>query len=247
MEPTIEPAMEPQSKQNALLIPSAIIIAGAIIGAGLLFGLSNRSASSAAANPLGRQAPAQTADVSKVKTGGQPFIGNQNAPVTIAYWYDYQCPFCQRHEEEAMPQIVKEYVDTGKVKIVFKDFQFLGPDSQTLGQYSRAVWEAAPSKFYQWHKAVYDNQGTENTGWATQEKILSITKSALTADETNKVVQLVKTKGTAYQKLMDADKVEGAAFGVNGTPGNIIGKQLVEGAQPFSVFKQVIDLTLQGK
>ena len=249
MEPTLEPKVEstmPQSKQNVLLIPGAIVIAGVIIAGGLFIGLSGRSAPSAGADPSG-QPPAQAVDVSKVKIAGQPFVGKENAPVIYAYWFDYQCPFCQRHEEEAMPQIVKDYVDTGKVKIVFKDFQFLGPDSQTLGQYSRAVWEAVPSKFYQWHKAVYDNQGTENTGWATQEKILSITRSVLSADETNKVVQFVKTKGAVYQKEMDADKAEGAAFGISGTPGNIIGKQLVEGAQPYSVFKQVIDLTLQGK
>ena len=239
--------MEPEIKQNNLAIPGAIVIAGAIIAGGLFFGLSSRGASNAAADPSQQQAPTQAADVSKVKVAGQSFVGKENAPVTYAYWFDYQCPFCQRHEEEAMPQIVKDYVDTGKVKIVFKDYQFLSQDSQTLGQYSRAVWEAAPSKFYQWHKAVYDNQGTENTGWATQEKILSITKSVLNADETSKVVQLVKTKGAAYQKLMDADKAEGTAFGISGTPGSIIGKHMVEGAQPFSVFKQVIDLALQGK
>ena len=248
---SLEPIMESQSKTqtqtNALLMPGAIVIAGVLIAGGLFLGLSGRSAPLAGTDPSQQQAPAQAADISKVKIVGQPFIGNANAPITMAYWYDYQCPFCKRHEEEAMPDIVKNYVDTGKVKVVFKDYQFLSQDSQTLGQYSRAVWETAPSKFYQWHKAVYDNQGTENTGWATQEKILSILKIALTADETSKVVQVVKTKGAAYQKLMDADKAEGTGFGINGTPGNIIGKQLVEGAQPFSVFKQVIDLALQGK
>ena len=242
--------MEPEIKAatNNLAIPGAIVIAGIIIAGGLFFGLSGRSSAPVAgANPSQPQAPAQAADVSKVKIAGEPFIGNQNAPVTMAEWYDYQCPFCKKHTEETMPQLIKEYVDTGKVKIVFKDFQFLGQDSQTLGQYSRAVWSTAPSKFYLWHKAVYDNSGTENTGWATQGKILSITKSVLSADETSKVVQLVKTNGTVYQKEMDADKAEGGEFGINGTPGFVIGKQLVSGAQPYAAIKQVIDLTLTGK
>ncbi len=213
--------MEPsQIKSNPLAIPIAIVVAGAIIGVSLIVALRQPGNSAAAAAP--QQPTAQAAHISKVKIAGEPFIGKQDAPVTMAYWYDYQCPFCQRNEEETMPQIVKEYVDTGKLKIVFKDYQFLGPDSQTLGQFSHAVWEAAPDKFYAWHKVVYDNQGTENTGWATHAKIMSITTSVLGADTANKVDQLVKTKGAAYQNIMDSDKSEGTYMGISGTHGAII-------------------------
>ncbi len=224
----------------------AIIIVGVIIAGAVYFGTSKGGtvAGTQVQQPT-EQPAAQAVDVSNVKTAGDPFIGNQNAPATMAYWYDYQCPFCGRNEEQVMPQIVKNYVDTGKLKIVFKDFEFLGPDSQTLGQYSHAVWEAAPDKFYAWHKAVYDNQGTENTGWATQAKILSITKSVLDAATTDQVVNLVKTKGAEYQKIMDADKAEGSALGINGTPGSIIGKRLVEGAQPYAAFQTAIDAALK--
>lgn len=236
-------------------IPIAILIAGALIAGAVFFSNGKSSGVTNATNSGNQpqhtqqvgQPAAQAVDISQVNIAGEPFIGNQSAPVAIAYWFDYQCPFCQRNEEQAVPQIIKDYVNTGKVKIVFKDYQFLGPDSQTLGQYSRAVWETAPGKFYQWHKAIYDNQGTENTGWATKEKITSITTGVLGASNTAKVSQLVASKGVAYQKEMDADKAEGVAMGVNGTPGTIIGKQLISGAQPYAAFKQVIDLTLAGK
>lgn len=238
--------METETKRDNVSTPFAIVAAGVLIAGAILWSNGHPNPQTATSAP-NQPPPAQIADIAKVSTTGEPFIGKLNAPVTIAYWYDYQCPFCQRNEEETMPQIVKDYVDTGKVKIVFKDFQFLGPDSQTLGQYSRAVWEIAPDKFYQWHKAVYDNQGTENTGWATKEKITSITTSVLGASDTEKISQLVATKGAEYQKEMDADKAEGGAMGVNGTPAMIIGKQLVSGAQPYAAFKQAIDLTLLGK
>lgn len=237
--------MEPsQTKTNLLAIPIAIVIAGAIIGGALLAALRQPGSPTAA---ITQQPKARVVDVSKVKTEDEPFIGKQNAPVTIAYWYDYQCPFCQRNEEDTMPQIVKDYVDTGRVKVVFKDFQFLGPDSQTLGKYSRAVWETAPAKFYQWHKAIYDNQGAENTGWATEAKILSITTSVLGVGDTGKVAALVNAKGDEYQREMDVDKEEGATMGINGTPGTIIGKQLIEGAQPYAQFKAAIETALTGK
>ena len=241
--------MEPEvtNKTHTLAIPIAIVIAGAIIGGALIIGLRSSSSTGMAANPPQPQATAQAVDITKVKIAGQPFIGNQNAPITMAYWYDYQCPFCKQNEENAMPQIIKDYVDTGKVKVVFKDFQFLGPDSQTAGLAGRAVWEVAPDKFYVWHKAMYDKQDNENSGWGNKTDVIALTKAILGPDGGAKVEQLMTANATKYQKEMDADKAEGAAFGINGTPGFIIGKHRIDGAQPYAAIKQVIDLTLQGK
>ena len=236
----------PEIKKLELSPSISIIIAGVII-AGAIYVSNNRPATAPVATTNTAQQAGPAVDVSQVKTAGEPFIGNVNAPLTIAYWYDYQCPFCRRHEEQTMPQLIKDYVDTGKAKIIFKDYQFLGPDSQTLGQFARAVWAVSPGKFYEWHKAVYDNQGTENTGWATQSKIFSITTSVLGASDTNKVATLVKTNGDAYQKEMDADKAEGTAFGVTGTPAMVIGKQLVSGAVPYAQFKTAVETALAGK
>ena len=235
--------MQSESKFSHFQTPVSVLVAGLLIGGAILW--SNGHPRSQPTGNTTPPPPAQTADISKVKTVGEPFMGNPNAPVTMAYWYDYQCPFCERNEEQTMPQLIKDYVDTGKVKIVFKDFQFLGVDSQTLGKTSRAVWEVAPDKFYAWHKAVYDNQGTENTGWATAEKIRSITEGVLGVSDTNKVLALVKTNGDVYQKEMDADKAEGSGFGVTGTPSFIIGKQLVIGAVPYAQLKTAIDTALK--
>ena len=144
-----------------------------------------------------------------------------------------------------MTQLMNDYVKTGKVKVVFKDFQFLGPDSQTAGLAERAVWEVAPDKFYTWHKAMYDKQDNENGGWGNKVDILALTKSL--GIDSVKVEQLMTSKSAEYQKAMDADKAEGGAFGINGTPGSIIGKNLISGAQPYAAVKQLIDLALQGK
>ena len=251
--------METESKLNPTSIISISIIFGSVLIGGSILFAANMIAGPVSANTIKSQGTsqtasgtqgqpsAQTADISKVKIADEPFIGNPNAPVTIAYWFDYQCPFCKRNEQDTIPQLVKEYVDTGKVKLVFKDFQFLGADSQTLGQFARAVWATTPDKFYQWHKAVYDNAGTENTGWATHDKIMSITSSVLGTSLANQVAGLVTSQGANYQKEMDADKAEGSAFGVSGTPSLIVGKQLVVGAVPYSQIKAAIDFVLNGK
>ncbi len=241
--------VQPPAQQNNLSIPVAIVIAGVLIAGAVYLGTSKGASTVAVNNQQGQQAAQQPAgvavDIAKVKTQGEPFVGSPNAPVTMAYWFDYQCPFCRRFEEDAMTQLMKDYVQTGKVKVVFKDFQFLGPDSQIAGLAERAVWDVAPDKFYEWHKAMYDKQDSENSGWGNKIDILALTKSV--GIDSAKVDQLMTSKATQYQKAMDDDKAEGGAFGINGTPGSIIGKNLISGAQPYAAVKQLIDLALQGK
>ena len=246
---TKKPEVQTPAQSTTLTIPIAIIISGVLIAGAVYLGTSKGTNTVAVNNQQGQQAAQQpvgvAVDIAKVKTQGEPFVGSPNAPVTMAYWFDYQCPFCKRFDEDAVAQLMTDYVKTGKVKIVFKDFQFLGPDSQTSGLAERAVWDVAPDKFYAWHKAMYDKQDSENSGWGNKADILALTKSL--GIDSAKVEQLMTSKATEYQKAMDADKAEGGSFGINGTPGTIIGKNLISGAQPYSAVKQLIDLALQGK
>ena len=160
----------------------------------------------------------------------------------IAFWSDYQCPFCKKAEQEVVNQIYDDYVKAGKVKIVYKDYAFLGADSVTAGWAARAVWEVAPNKFYAWNKAMFEKQDDENSGWGNKADILALTNSL--GIDSAKVDQLITTNVQSYQKAMDDDKAEGTSFGINGTPGTIIGKQLISGAQPYATFKAAIDKAL---
>lgn len=101
---------------------------------------------------------------------GDPFIGKADAPITVAFWSDFQCPFCKAFETggvagiptaAAFPDIIKNYVDTGKVKIVFMDFTFLGSDSVTAALYSRSVWKLYPDQYFAWRTAMYTAQDQE--------------------------------------------------------------------------------------
>jgi len=115
--------------------------------------------------------PSAKVNVKDVMTAGEPFIGDPNAPTTIAFWSDFQCPYCKSFETggvpqiptpAAMPDIVKNYVDTGKAKIIFKDFAFLGPDSDAAALYGRAVWDLYPAQYMAWRTAMYQAQDGEN-------------------------------------------------------------------------------------
>ena len=233
------------STKNSMMMPAALVIAAGLIAAAIIF-KGGTTAPTVATVPTQAQQPTAIAvDITKIKTDGEPFIGKIDAPVTVALWADYQCPFCKRFDQDAVKQLMTDYVNTGKVKLVFKDFSFLGADSDTAGLAARAVWEAAPDKFAQWHEAMSGKQDAENGRWANKDDILALTKS-LGIDAT-KVAQLMTDTATEYQKLMDADKAEGSANGINGTPGTIIGKQLLSGAQPYSAVKQLVEAELQKK
>jgi protein-disulfide isomerase len=246
MEPTITPQTPAPRVNPNLYTPIAIVVAGIIVAAAVFgVGHSGSGASTSGTQPATQAAAAAvTVNADQVKATGNPTIGQANAPLTIAYWFDYQCPFCKQNEATVMPQLIKDYVDTGKVKIVYKDFSFLGPDSDTLGHYGRAVWQVAPNLFEAWHEAIYADEGEENTGWATAAEIQKITASVLSPAQTAQVVQLATANAKTYQAAMDADKAEGENDGIQGTPALLIGNQLIAGAEPYASVKATIDAQL---
>ena len=215
--------------------PIAIVLAGIIIAGALYFGDNKK-----VAVPDKAITQASATLIEQVKTDGEPFVGNPNAPVVMAEWFDYQCPACRYGDQNMITPLVADYVKAGKLKIVFKDFAFLGPDSQTLALTARAVWEAYPEKFYEWHKTFFDNQGQENTGWATKEVIASLNKKVSGLDQ-SVIDGLLAKKSIKYQAAIDADKAEGAKLGVNATPSFIIGNELKVGVPQYVDIKNIID------
>lgn len=196
-----------------------------------------------------QQQPAETqpnvkVNIKDVSVEGEPYIGDPDAPITMAYWLDFQCPFCQKFETDTLPTLIKNYVETGKLKIVFKDFQFLGDDSQTAGLVANAVWEIAPKSYQAWHEAMYKNQDDENGGWGKKEDIIAMTRT-ISGVDADRVSALMEEKKDSYQKELEEDNKEGAKFGVNGTPSVVIGEQMIVGAQPLATFTQVIDALLE--
>lgn len=214
----------------------AVLVGALIIGGAFAFGQGGSRDEGAAPQ-------AAAVDIKDVKTDGSPFIGDKNAPVTIAVWFDYQCPFCKQLELGAINDINEAYVKEGTVRIVFKDFQFLGEDSDTAAVYSRAVWEAYPDQWYGWYRAMAEHQDEEHGGFGDLESINAMT-AELGGIDTARIASLMEEKRAEYEAAILADRTEGTTFGINGTPGVIIGTTLFSGAQPFSAIKPLIDAEL---
>ena len=157
------------------------------------------------------------------------FLGSPFAPVQMVIYIDLQCPICQNFETTALPTLVSKYVKPGKVRIETKPWAFIGPDS-VRGQ--DAMFAAAKqNKAYNFASVLYDNQGTENTGWLDDTMLAQIAASV----PGMQVHQLLSEKSAGEIKK-EADAVAAAAQvqKVTGTPTIFIaktgGKQTLVGA-----------------
>jgi len=215
--------------------PIAVLLGALIIGGAFVFGRGD------APSPVGAEPAA--VDIADVDADSSPSVGEANAPVVMAVWYDYQCPFCKRFELDTVAQLHANYVVTGKLRIVFKDFQFLGPDSAAAGLFGRAMWEAYPERFYEWYVAMAENQDEEHGGFGDLASIQAMTQ-ALGGIDVDRVTKLTETKRTEYQAAMEADRAEGASFGISGTPSIIIGTTALSGAQPYDRVAALVEAEL---
>jgi protein-disulfide isomerase len=227
------------------LTPIAVILAAVIIAGAFIFGRGGQAVQQAATNN-GQQAGTTAVDIKKVKTDGEPFIGNANAPVTMALYFDYQCPFCKQFDLTVVPQIMTNYVNSGKVKIVLKDFDFLGNDSITGAEFGRAVWATYPDQYGAWLTAMFNAQDEEgDKGFGNSDTIVALIKAQFPKMDSAKLVALIAANKTQYDAAIDADRAEGASFGIQGTPSVIIGTTLLQGAQTYQAVSALIDAQLK--
>jgi len=167
--------------------------------------------------------------------------GSDSANVTIVEFGDYQCPVCRAFAVQTEPQLLQDYVTNGKTKFYFVDFAFLGQDSFTLAQGSWCANEQG--KYYEYNDYVYANQGTENTGWATPDKVKTLVSNINGLDVQKFATCLDSNKYLA--RVQDSVNVA-QLYGVKATPTFFIGKSgvgftVVVGNQPYSTLQQTIN------
>jgi protein-disulfide isomerase len=188
----------------ALLVVVAIVLGVLLIG-------NSGSSSSATASKL-----PDAADVQQLLAGipqNGNVLGKPSAPVTVIEYIDLQCPFCRQFETEAMPTILEKYVRKGKAKVEARVIEILGSDSQTGREAALAA--AQQNKLFNFNQLLYDNQGTEQTGWLDDNIIRSAAASIPGLDAS----RFESDRGSAAVKnaLATIDSQADKA-GVRGTP-----------------------------
>ncbi len=132
------------------------------------------------AGPGEKDEPSTTPSAQRQLLAGLPqegiALGSPDAPVTIVEFADLQCPFCAEYHHNVFPELVRRYVRAGKVRLELRLLRFLGPDSDRLARTAAAA--AAQDRMWQFVGLAYDRQGTENSGYATDEFINSLAAGA---------------------------------------------------------------------
>jgi len=170
---------------------------------------------------------------------GSPLLGDPSAPITILEWGDYQCTFCYRFHQSSLNIILEEYVNSGKINLVFKDFPLNGADS-ILG--AEATYCAGDQgKYWAFHNELYSNWAGERTGWINYDSLHQFAKSVnLELDEFTTCLGEHKYK----QKVLELEKF-GKEIGIDATPSFLIfnDKKIIKitGNQPIDAFRQAID------
>ena len=169
------------------------------------------------------------------------YVGASSATINIIEFGDFQCPFCKRFFDQTEPEIKKAYIDTGKAKFSFIGISITGPDSLPLAASSWCANEQ--EKYYQYHNFIYTNQGEENSGWGTYEKIKILAKNIPDLDMESFNTCLDSKK---YEPRVNELTQLSANIGVTGTPTTFVGNSengytKITGAQPYDIFKNTLD------
>jgi protein-disulfide isomerase len=187
----------------------------------------------------GQQAAPTPGAKVNVAIGGFPVQGNKNAKVTIIEFADFRCPFCEQFFTNTEPQIIKDYVETGKAKFAFRNFAFLGPASVVAANASECANDQG--KFWDFYNYLYKNQPDEAD--TTMYNTDTLTQAAVSMGmEDGKFRSCLDTKKNDAKAAKDL--ADGQAAGVSGTPTFVINGTLVVGAQPYAAIKAVIDQEL---
>lgn len=191
--------------------------------------------------PTAPTAPAAPTKVDVKVTADDPVKGNPNAKLTIVEFADFQCPYCGRFFKDTLPSVTKEYIDTGKVKFVYKSLAFLGKESTDAA--NAALCAKEQNKFWEYHDKLYNSQSGENQGaFATANLKQFAADLGLDTTQFNSCLDSQK-----YNAQVVADQAEASRNGFNSTPSLAIGSTPIIGAQPYAQFKAAVDAELAKK
>ena len=218
----------------------AILVTGALIAGSIFFTNGDSDSSDVVQQPGVGQGDTRV----DVSVDDDAFLGNKNAKVTVIEFSDYQCPFCRTFWKDTFGQLKKDYMDTGKIKFVYRDYPLgFHPSSHISAEASECAEDEG--KYWEMHNKIFAEQEKKGQG--------TISYTADDLKQWASEIGLNKTKfaqcldSSKYKAEVDRDLADGSAAGVTGTPSFFINGRLIVGAQPYSAFKAIIEDELDNK
>ena len=228
----------------SLVIGAGIAVACIFCGVLMVNMLNNETMSVLDEIPQKQMEIAKKQSLSIFIDNASPILGNPNAPITMVEFGDYQCTFCSKFFHETENSIITNYVKTGKVKMLFKDYIILGQDSMNAANAAHCANDQ--KLFWEYHSMLYNNWAGEDTGWANLAHLHEFARILdLDFDEFSACMSDLK-----WAELVQSSSMDGNTLGVTGTPTFFVINQnndviKIVGAQHYDVFKQIFDTALE--
>jgi protein-disulfide isomerase len=219
-----------------VLLTVGAVLAGlvlVVIASGVLGGRTGGAGTGELISPL-RPVPSELVDPDDPRA-----IGNADAPVTIEVWSDFQCPACGFLARQVKPDLVEEFVRPGTVRIVYRDFAFLGAESQQSAAAARCAGEQG--RFWQFHDYLFENQEGRDEGAFRRERLDLIARTiGLDMEAFGACLG-----SNAPFDAVAADTAVGRQAGVRATPTLAVNGVLqAPGALPIEQLRTIIENTL---
>ncbi|MFF4409326.1 DsbA family protein [Streptomyces sp. NPDC001262] len=236
-----KPGKPAKPSRRIAAIGAIVALVVAVAAAGIAIGKSTGgsgkrepSATSGAANDPQQKAYDQYDKASARRQDGDPLaLGKADAPVVLVEYADYQCSFCGRFTRETQPELIKKYVDTGVLRIEFRNFPIFGDPSVRA---ARASWAAGQQgKFHAFHDELFAKLRKGDA--LAEDKLVDMARTAGVADLDRFRTDM---NGSAAEAAVKKDQEQGYAIGVQSTPSFLVNGRPLAGAQPMSAFEDVI-------
>lgn len=199
--------------------------------------------------PQKAAAPSQNAFTpTDIVLGDVPFKGESGAPVTLIEFSDYHCPYCRRHATSVMPTLIKNYVDTGKVRFVMREYPIDRLHARARAASVAALCAGDQDQYWGMHDALFNDQkATTDESFQQMAAGLGLNMEAFTEC----------TSGDKFTEQIKADIAEGQKLGISGTPSFVLGltdpedsskvhlTKFIRGAQGVAAFSAAIDELLK--
>ena len=227
----------PEPRKSPLIPLVIAALAAVALGAVLLQGGDEPEAAANGATPESSStAPPEAWEQIVRRSPGDPMaVGETDAPVVMVAYSEFQCPFCGKFARDTEPTLVEKYVQDGTLRIEWRDFPYLGPESVLAARAGRAA--AAQSSFWAFEEAMYADQLPPNSGDLDEDHVAGVA-AELGLDVDRFRADMASPE---VEQAVQEDFAEGQAIGVTGTPAFIINGVPVIGAQPTEVFEQTIE------
>ncbi|OGV89793.1 hypothetical protein A2Z41_03360 [Microgenomates group bacterium RBG_19FT_COMBO_39_10] len=176
-------------------------------------------------------------EINKIESNGAAVKGEENAPVTIVEFSEYQCPFCSKYFMDSYSQMMEEYGD--QIRYIFHDFPLqFHAHAQKMAETARCAGDQG--QYWQMHDLIFENQAE----WSEKESVDTDIDNFVSQLNLNKAEFDSCLASGKYTQVVEADRDLGLEVGVQGTPTFFINGQMLVGAVPYSNFKTIIEAEL---